>query len=66
LWGALDAGGQYMARTTQTPNAIIEIVKGIILFLMLAETLYVKIREHGALRRRGKPGTAIQTEEVGQ
>ncbi|MGB9685767.1 MAG: ABC transporter permease [Rectinema subterraneum] len=40
LWGVLDAGGQYMARTTQTPNAIIEIVKGIILFLMLAEVIY--------------------------
>jgi hypothetical protein len=29
-----------MARTVQTPNAIIEIVKGIILFLMLAEVIY--------------------------
>lgn len=45
LWGVLDAGGQYMARTTQTPNAIIEIVKGIILFLMLAQTLYVHAGE---------------------
>lgn len=40
LWGVLDAGGQFMARTVQTPNAIIEIVKGIILFLMLAEVVY--------------------------
>lgn len=40
LWGTLDAGGQYMARTVQTPNAIIEIIKGVILFLMLAEYLW--------------------------
>jgi simple sugar transport system permease protein len=40
LWGVLDAGGQYMARTAHTPNAIIEIIKSIILFLMLAETIY--------------------------
>ncbi len=42
LWGALDAGGQYMARTVQTPNAVIEIVKGIILFLILAESIYTR------------------------
>ena len=41
LWGALDAGGQYMARTTQTPNAIVEIVKGIMLFLIVARHIYV-------------------------
>ena len=40
LWGVLDSGGQFMARTVQTPNAIIEIVKGIILFLLLAEVIY--------------------------
>ncbi|MBU0927970.1 MAG: ABC transporter permease [Spirochaetes bacterium] len=40
LWGVLDAGGQYMARTASTPNAIIEIVKSVILFLLLAEVVY--------------------------
>jgi general nucleoside transport system permease protein len=40
LWGVLDAGGQYMARTTQTPSAIVEIIKGTILFLILAKYLY--------------------------
>ncbi len=40
LWGILDAGGQYMARTTQTPSAIVEIIKGTILFLILAKHLY--------------------------
>lgn len=40
LWGVLDAGGQYMARTTQTPSAIVEIIKGIILFLILAKYIY--------------------------
>ena len=43
LWGALDAGGQYMARTAHTPNSIIEIIKSIILFLMLAETIYERL-----------------------
>ncbi len=41
LWGTLDAGGQFMSRTTQTPGAIVEIVKGIILFLIVAKYIYV-------------------------
>ena len=53
LWGALDAGGQYMARTTQTPNAIVEIIKGIILFLVVARYLYVYLRNR--LKRRQRP-----------
>ena len=54
LWGVLDAGGQYMARTAQTPNAIIEIIKGVVLFLLLAEALYAKTgtRLRGWLQRR--------------
>ncbi len=40
LWGALDAGGQYMARTEQIPNSIVEIIKGIILFLIVARYIY--------------------------
>ncbi len=40
LWGSLDAGGQYMARTEQIPNSIVEIIKGIILFLILAKYIY--------------------------
>jgi len=40
LWGALDAGGQYMSRTTQTPNSIVEIIKGIILFLLVAKYIW--------------------------
>ena len=43
LWGILDAGGQYMARTTKTPNAIVEIVKGIMLFLVVARYIYFYI-----------------------
>jgi simple sugar transport system permease protein len=43
LWGALDAGGQFMSRTTQTPNAIVEIVKGIMLFLIVAKYIYMYI-----------------------
>lgn len=56
LWGVLDSGGQYMARTAETPNAIIEIVKGIILFLMLAEVIYEKAG--AALRRGSRRGPA--------
>jgi len=40
LWGALNAGGQYMSRTTQIPNSIVEIIKGIILFLVVAKYVY--------------------------
>lgn len=40
LWGALDAGGQYMARVTQTSNSIVEIIKGIMLFLVVARYIY--------------------------
>jgi len=54
LWGALDAGGQYMARVTHTPNAIIEIIKGVILFLLLSESLYEQLKKHGFWRRLGR------------
>ncbi len=40
LWGVLDAGGQYMVRVTDTPNSIVEIIKGIILFLIVARYIY--------------------------
>jgi general nucleoside transport system permease protein len=40
LWGALDAGGQYMQRQLQTPSSIVEILKGIILFLIVARYIY--------------------------
>lgn len=55
LWGALDAGGQFMERTVQTPNSIVEIIKGIILFLVVARyiwaTLGNKIRLRGRKQR---------------
>jgi ABC-type uncharacterized transport system permease subunit len=40
LWGILDAGGQYMSRTTGTPSAVVELIKGTILFLILAKYIY--------------------------
>ncbi len=40
LWGVLDAGGQYMVRVTETPNSIVEILKGVILFLIVARYIY--------------------------
>ena len=54
LWGSLDAGGQYMARTVQTPNAIVEIIKGIILFLVVARYIYVAIGNKIFKRKRIK------------
>lgn len=54
LWGALDAGGQYMTRTTQIPNSIVEIIKGIILFLIVARYIYKYFGNR--LRRRRKAG----------
>ena len=52
LWGALDAGGQFMSRTTQTPSAIVEIVKGTILFLVVARYIYTAFGEWRKRRRR--------------
>ncbi|MGC9313017.1 MAG: ABC transporter permease [Sediminispirochaetaceae bacterium] len=54
LWGALDAGGQYMARVTQTSNSIVEIIKGIILFLVVAKYIYAYVgnRIRRARRKR--------------
>ncbi len=60
LWGALDAGGQYMSRTVQTPNAIVEIIKGIILFLIVARYLYAYISRR--IRKKKKP--AIPNKET--
>lgn len=59
LWGALDAGGQYMTRTTQTPNSIVEIIKGTILFLIVARYIYVYLgnklkKRKAAVTRRAK------------
>lgn len=53
LWGALDAGGQYMTRTTQIPASIVEIVKGIILFLIVAKYIYTYFGSK-LLKRRNK------------
>lgn len=72
LWGVLDSGGQYMARTVQTPNAIIEIVKGMILFLLLAETIYQRAgkailerrRRRGAARGGERMAAAVEREEA--
>jgi len=52
LWGALDAGGQFMTRTTQTPNSIVEIIKGIILFLIVARYMYTYLGNR-LKRKRG-------------
>jgi simple sugar transport system permease protein len=54
LWGALDAGGQYMNRTTQIPNSIVEIIKGIILFLIVARYIYSYIGRRFMKRRTRK------------
>ncbi|HDQ14035.1 MAG TPA: ABC transporter permease [Sediminispirochaeta sp.] len=58
LWGALDAGGQYMARVTQTSNAIVEIIKGIILFLVVARYIYDYLGNRIRRARRRKEAAA--------
>lgn len=60
LWGALDAGGQYMTRTTQIPNSIVEILKGVVLFLIVAKYIYTFIG--GRIRKRKK--TALKAQEA--
>ncbi len=54
LWGALDAGGQYMSRVTQVENSIVEIIKGVILFLVVAKYIYVILSQKMKKRRRLK------------
>lgn len=56
LWGILDAGGQYMSRTTQTPNSIVEIIKGIILFLIVARYIYSWLGNRIKRRIRSRVG----------
>lgn len=63
LWGMLDSGGQFMSRTTQTPSAIVEIVKGIILFLVVARYIYTAISQWWK-RRKQKQATAIAAGQV--
>jgi simple sugar transport system permease protein len=60
LWGVLDAGGQYMVRVTETPNSIVEIIKGIILFLIVARYIYTYIgnRFKKFRKRTSAPGEA--------
>lgn len=54
LWGALDAGGQFMQRTTQITGSIVEMIKGLILFLIVARRhLFVIVSAWWSTRRRG-------------
>lgn len=54
LWGVLDSGGQFMSRTTQTPSAIVEIVKGTILFLVVARYIYTAISSWRKKKRQAR------------
>lgn len=58
LWGALDAGGQYMQRALQTPSSIVEILKGIILFLIVARYIYQVLGRKLRRYRRSLKGEA--------
>ena len=63
LWGMLDAGGQFMARTTQTPSAIVEIVKGTILFLVVARYIYTAIGNWRCRRRQERAAANATAQE---
>tara|TARA_B100000614_G_scaffold214482_1_gene198494 strand:+ start:1626 stop:2939 length:1314 start_codon:yes stop_codon:yes gene_type:complete len=65
LWGVLDAGGQFMARTTQTPSAIVEIVKGTILFLVVARYIYTAIGNWRRKRQRHREADAANAVKEG-
>jgi len=58
LWGALNAGGQFMTRTEQIPNSIVEIIKGIILFLIVARYIYAYFGNK--LKKRKKKKLPVQ------
>jgi simple sugar transport system permease protein len=54
LWGALDAGGQYMSRTTGVPGAIVEIIKGMILFLFVAKYIFAWLGNRFFRRKKAR------------
>lgn len=56
LWGALDAGGQYMQRNVGIPSSIVEILKGLILFLLVARYLYISVYQKIKNRRKKANG----------
>lgn len=64
LWGTLDAGGQYMTRTTQTPTAIVEIIKGVILFLIVAKYIYRVLGAKLKKRRKSRKENSAAGKEV--
>jgi simple sugar transport system permease protein len=64
LWGALDAGGQFMSRTIQAPKSVVEIIKGIILFLVVARYLYSYLGSRIKKRRAVKRGNELTEEGV--
>lgn len=43
-----------MTRTTQTPNSIVEIIKGIILFLIVARYIYIHLGNKMRKRREAR------------
>lgn len=53
LWGGLDAGGQYMQRNVGIPSSIVEILKGLILFLLVARYLYTVVYKKIARKKNG-------------
>ena len=59
LWGALDAGGQYMNRTTQIPSSIVEIIKGVILFLIVAKYIYTWMGGRITKKRKNRAKEAV-------
>ncbi len=43
LWGGIDSGGQYLERVTDIHKSIVEIMKGLILFFVVARYIYLYI-----------------------
>lgn len=64
LWGALDAGGQFMQRTTQITGSIVEMIKGLILFLIVARRHLFSIVRIWWLSRHAKPSSSDKTQGV--
>lgn len=65
LWGALDAGGQYMVRVTDTPNSIVEIIKGIILFLVVAKYIYTHLGNKIEKKRKLRKASHLEAAKEG-
>ena len=65
LWAALDSGGQYMQRTVEIPSSVVEIIKGVVLFLLVVRSLYVNFYKKWRKNMSDKNASVDKMTEAG-